>query len=312
MSYDPIEIVSLRKQFKDFTAVNDLTFSVKKNSFTGFLGPNGAGKSTTLKILTHLINASSGNAYINGIDVTVDAKNAMMGVGTVVETPEFYGYLTPRQTFQYIGAIYGMNKESIAAQTDEILAEVKMSEWIDKKLGTFSKGMRQRISLGIALLNDPTVIVLDEPTSGLDPRGMAETRQILKNLRNKNNNLTILMSSHMLHEVTDLCDRITMINHGSLLMEGTMEDVLGSNNARNISVKVVGGATEADANAIAKLPNVNSAQVSGSVIKVGFNGGDEDQMQLLNEITGLGIKVFSFNEEDALESIYLSKIRESR
>ena len=312
MSYDPIEIVSLRKQFKDFTAVNDLTFSVKKNSFTGFLGPNGAGKSTTLKILTHLINASSGNAYINGIDVTVDAKNAMMGVGTVVETPEFYGYLTPRQTFQYIGAIYGMNKESIAAQTDEILAEVKMSEWIDKKLGTFSKGMRQRISLGIALLNDPTVIVLDEPTSGLDPRGMAETRQILKNLRAKNNNLTILMSSHMLHEVTDLCDRITMINHGSLLMEGTMEDVLGSNNARNISVKVVGGATEADANAIAKLPNVNSAQVSGSVIKVGFNGGDEDQMQLLNEITGLGIKVFSFNEEDALESIYLSKIRESR
>ena len=312
MSYDPIEIVSLRKQFKDFTAVNDLTFSVKKNSFTGFLGPNGAGKSTTLKILTHLINASSGNAYINGIDVTVDAKNAMMGVGTVVETPEFYGYLTPRQTFQYIGAIYGMSKESIAAQTDEILAEVKMSEWIDKKLGTFSKGMRQRISLGIALLNDPTVIVLDEPTSGLDPRGMAETRQILKNLRAKNNNLTILMSSHMLHEVTDLCDRITMINHGSLLMEGTMEDVLGSNNARNISVKVVGGATEADANAIAKLPNVNSAQVSGSVIKVGFNGGDEDQMQLLNEITGLGIKVFSFNEEDALESIYLSKIRESR
>ncbi len=312
MSYDPIEIVSLRKQFKDFTAVNDLTFSVKKNSFTGFLGPNGAGKSTTLKILTHLINASSGNAYINGIDVTVDAKNAMMGVGTVVETPEFYGYLTPRQTFQYIGAIYGMNKESIAAQTDEILAEVKMSEWIDKKLGTFSKGMRQRISLGIALLNDPTVIVLDEPTSGLDPRGMAETRQILKNLRNKNNNLTILMSSHMLHEVTDLCDRITMINHGSLLMEGTMEEVLGSNNARNISVKVVGGATEEDANAIAKLPNVDSAQVSGSIIKIGFNGGDEDQMQLLNEITGLGIKVFSFNEEDALESIYLSKIRESR
>ncbi len=312
MSGNPIEIVSLRKQFKDFVAVDDLTFNVKKNSFTGFLGPNGAGKSTTLKILTHLINASSGNAYINGIDVTVDAKNALVGVGTVVETPEFYGYLTPRQTFQYMGAIYGMSKESIAAQTEEILADVKMSEWIDKKLGTFSKGMRQRVSLGIALLNDPTVIVLDEPTSGLDPRGMAETRQILKNLRNKNNNLTILMSSHMLHEVTDLCDRITMINHGALLMEGTMEEVLGANNARNISVKIVGGPTEEAANAIAKLQNVNSAQVSGSVIKVGFNGGDEDQMQLLKEITDLGIKVFSFNEEDALESIYLNMIKESR
>ena len=309
---DPIEIVNLRKQYKDFVAVNDLTFSVKKNSFTGFLGPNGAGKSTTLKILTHLISATSGNAYLNGIDVTIDAKNALKGVGTVVETPEFYGYLTPTQTFQYIGGIYGMSRESIAAQTDEILADVKMTEWADKKISTFSKGMKQRVSLGLSLLNDPSIIILDEPTSGLDPRGMAETRQILKNLRNKNNNLTILMSSHMLHEVSDLCDRITLINHGALLMEGTMEEVLGANNARNISVKIVGGPTEEAANAIAKLQNVNSAQVSGSVIKVGFNGGDEDQMQLLKEITDLGIKVFSFNEEDALESIYLNMIKESR
>ena len=164
MSGDPIEIVSLRKQFKDFVAVNDLTLSVRKNSFTGFLGPNGAGKSTTLKVLTHLINATSGNAYLNGIDITVDSKNALKGVGTVVETPEFYGYLTPIQTFQYIGKIYGMNNEAIAAQTDEILADMKMSEWADKKIGTFSKGMRQRISLGLSMFNDPSIIILDEPT----------------------------------------------------------------------------------------------------------------------------------------------------
>ena len=222
---DPIEIVDLRKQYKDFVAVNDLTFSVKKNSFTGFLGPNGAGKSTTLKILTHLINASSGNAYINGIDVTVDAKNALMGVGTVVETPEFYPYLTPRQTFRYIGEIIGMSSESIKTQTEEILQKVKMTEWGDKKLGTFSKGMRQRIALGQALLNDPRVIILDEPTSGLDPRGMAEMREILKNLRNDTNDLTILMSSHMMHEVSDLCDRVAMVNHGKLLVHDDIDIV---------------------------------------------------------------------------------------
>ena len=312
MSGDPIEIVSLRKQYKDFVAVNDLTFSVKKNSFTGFLGPNGAGKSTTLKILTHLISATSGNAYLNGIDVTIDAKNALKGVGTVVETPEFYGYLTPIQTFQYIGDIYGMSRESIAAQTEEILADVKMTEWADKKISTFSKGMKQRVSLGLSLLNDPSIIILDEPTSGLDPRGMAETRQILKDLRKKNNNLTILMSSHMLHEVSDLCDRITLINHGTLLMEGKMEDVLGSNNSRMISVKVVGGPTQDAVDAISKIPNVSNANISGNVIKFGFNGDDEAQAELLRDITGAGIKVFSLNEDEALESIYLNMIKETK
>jgi len=309
MSYDPIEIVNLKKEFKDFTAVDDLSFTVKKNSFTGFLGPNGAGKSTTLKILTHLINATSGSAYLNGIDVTVDAKNALMGVGTVVETPEFYGYLTPRQTFEYIGSIFGMTNESIAAQTEEILADVKMSKWADKKIGTFSKGMKQRVCLGLSLLNDPKVIILDEPTSGLDPMGMAETREILKSLRKKNNDLTILMSSHMLHEVTDLCDRVTMIKHGRLLMEGSMDEVLKANNFRNINVKIVGGPTQEAVEAIARLRNVNDPEISGSSIKFEFNGGDEDQMQLLDEIRGLGLKVYSFNEDEALETVYLNKIK---
>ncbi len=309
MSYDPIEIVNLKKEFKDFTAVDDLSFTVKKNSFTGFLGPNGAGKSTTLKILTHLINATSGSAYLNGIDVTVDAKNALMGVGTVVETPEFYGYLTPRQTFEYIGSIFGMTKESIAAQTEEILADVKMNKWADKKIGTFSKGMKQRVCLGLSLLNDPKVIILDEPTSGLDPMGMAETREILKSLRKKNNDLTILMSSHMLHEVTDLCDRVTMIKHGRLLMEGSMDEVLKANNFRNINVKIVGGPTQEAVDAIARLRNVNDPEISGSSIKFEFNGGDEDQMQLLDEIRGLGLKVYSFNEDEALETVYLNQIK---
>ena len=309
---DPIEIVGLRKQFKDFVAVNDLTFNVKKNSFTGFLGPNGAGKSTTLKILTHLISATSGNAYLNGIDITVDAKNALKGVGTVVETPEFYGYLTPRETFQYMGKICGMTNESIAAQTEEILADMKMSEWVDKKLGTFSKGMRQRVSLGLSMLNDPSIIILDEPTSGLDPRGMAETREVLKNISKKNKNLTILMSSHMLHEVSDLCDRITMINHGTLLMEGKMEEVLGSNNSRSISVKVVGGPNQEAVDIISKLPNVENPYISGGAIRFGFKGGDEEQMQLLKDITASGVKVFSLNEEEALENIYLNMIKETR
>ena len=309
---DPIEIIGLRKQFKEFVAVNDLTFKVRKNSFTGFLGPNGAGKSTTLKILTNLLKATSGNAYLNGIDVTVDAKNALKGVGTVVETPEFYPYLTPVQTFQYMGSLFGMTRESIADQTASILEEMKMTEWADKKIGTFSKGMKQRISIGLSMLDDPSIIILDEPTSGLDPRGMAETREILKNLRKKHNDLTILMSSHMLHEVSDMCDRIAMINHGTMLLEGDIEDVLGANSVRNISVKVVGGASKADADVISGMDNVTDVNYGGNTVKFTFKGGDEQQMQLLRDITAAGVKVYSINEDEALESIYLNMIKESR
>ena len=194
-SRDPIELHGLRREFGSFVAVDGLDLSIKRNSFTGFLGPNGAGKSTTLKILTNLIKATSGSAYLNGVDVVKDPSGALVDVGAVVETPEFYPYLTPRETMRYIGGIIGMSKENISAQTDEILEKVKMTQWADKKLGTFSKGMRQRIALGQALLDDPKVIILDEPTSGLDPRGMAEMREILKNLRNDTNDLTILMSS---------------------------------------------------------------------------------------------------------------------
>ena len=311
MSSAQIEIVNLRKEYKDFVAVNDLTLSVKKNSFTGLLGPNGAGKSTTLKILTHLINATSGNAYINGIDVTSNPKDALEGIGTVVETPEFYSYLTPTQTFQYIGSIFGMRKETISAETSEILADMSMSEWADKKIGTFSKGMKQRIALGLALLNEPTAIILDEPTSGLDPRGMAEMRKILKDIRAKKD-LTILTSSHMLHEVSDMCDRIAMINHGTLVKEGDLNELLGSNNARMITVKTVGGFDDAMISKLSALSNVSNVMTSGNVIKLSFKGDDEDQYQLLSEMSSLGMKVFSFHEEDALETIYLNMIKESR
>lgn len=311
MSSAQIEIVNLRKEYKDFVAVNDLTLSVKKNSFTGLLGPNGAGKSTTLKILTHLINATSGNAYINGIDVTSNPKDALEGIGTVVETPEFYSYLTPTQTFQYIGSIFGMRKETISEETSEILADMSMSEWADKKIGTFSKGMKQRIALGLALLNEPTAIILDEPTSGLDPRGMAEMRKILKDIRAKKD-LTILTSSHMLHEVSDMCDRIAMINHGTLVKEGDLNELLGSNNARMITVKTVGGFDDAMISKLSALSNVSNVMTSGNVIKLSFKGDDEDQYQLLSEMSSLGMKVFSFNEEDALETIYLNMIKESR
>lgn len=308
----PIEIVNLKKEYRGFTAVDDLTFKVEKNSFTGFLGPNGAGKSTTLKILTNLIHASSGNAYLNGADVTEKYKTALIGVGTVVETPEFYPFMTPREMFSYTGELYGMTKESISAETAEILSEVKMTEWGDKKLGTFSKGMRQRISLGLSLMNDPNIIILDEPTSGLDPRGMAETREILKNIRSNSKNLTILMSSHMLHEVNDLCDRVVLINHGKLLVNDKMSAVTGINKVRKISLKTLDIPTHDSISLISDLPNVENVGANGNFIEVSFKGDNHAQLDFFNKVCSLGLGVFSLNESDALESVYLNMIAETR
>ena len=311
---DPIEIVNLRKEYGAFVSVNDLNLKIRKNSFTGFLGPNGAGKSTTLKILTNLIHATSGEAYLNGVDVVKDPSEALKDVGTVIETPEFYPYLTPRETMRYIGEIIGMNPESIKSETEEILEKVKMTEWGDKKLGTFSKGMRQRIALGQALLNEPSIIILDEPTSGLDPRGMAEMREILKNLRNDTNDLTIMMSSHILHEVSDLCDRVAMINHGTLLIDDTIDAVKAYADYRGITVRMAQEPTPEVLEKIKALDNVVDAQRNGGnecIVKI--KGGVEEQEKLFNDIHGIGVRIFSLSEiENSLETIYLDLIKESR
>ena len=309
----PVEFADMRKEFKNFVAVDGLSLKIEKNSFTGLLGPNGAGKSTSLKVLTNLINSTSGTAYINGIDVQENPKEALMGVGTVVETPEFYLYLTPRETFRYMGNVLGMSKERVKTQTEEILSKVKMTDWADKRLGTFSKGMRQRISIGIALLDDPSVIILDEPTSGLDPRGMAEMRDILRNLRIDNNGLTVLMSSHMMHEVTDLCDRIAMINHGKLLAHDTLEKFLGSRNTRLMKVRTLEPPTQKMGDAIAALPNVDSVNVYENLIEVRINGGDNEEADLFSDLANIGFRIRSVSMDDnALESKYLDMIKESR
>jgi ABC-2 type transport system ATP-binding protein len=308
-SDSPIVIEDLSKTYGSFTAVDDLTISVKNNSFTGFLGPNGAGKSTTLKILTNLIHASSGSAFLNGVDVTKNAKEALMDVGTVVETPEFYSYLTPKETMMYLGKINGMTNESLSAKIPEILEKVKMTEWSDKRIGTFSKGMRQRIALGQSLLTDPSVIILDEPTSGLDPRGMIEIREILKSLKTRD--LTIFMSSHMLYEVSDLCDRIAFINKGNLLVHDTTEKIMNSTGARVVKIKLLNQLTQNVIDSISELSNVVNASIDSNSIDIRLNGGDTEQAALLKDVTAMGLDVYSI-ASDNLESVYLNMIKESK
>lgn len=308
---EPIEIYNLVKRYGNFAAVDDLTLKIKNKSFTGLLGPNGAGKSTTIKVLTHLINATSGEVYLNGIDVSKDPKAALTGVGTVVETPEFYPYLTPSETLKLIGEVIGLSSETISYQSEHILEMVKMTEWKDKKLGTFSKGMRQRIALGQAFLGDPNIIILDEPTSGLDPRGTAEMRQILKNIRN-DKDITVVMSSHMLHEVNDLCDQVAILNHGKLILDDSIDAISASSGVRQVFVKLDHVPTEQDISKVASIPEVISASRFGNEIDVRLPFELARDPIFFTQVSELGIGAYNLYENESLESAYLSLIKESR
>jgi len=308
---EPIRTVNLTKNFNGFRAVDSLNIVVKKKSFMGFLGPNGAGKTTTIKILTNLLSPSSGSAYINGIDVTEDPKTALTNLGTVVETPEFYPYLTPKETLAYLGELNGMNSEDIRRRTKEVLETVKMSDWAGKRIGKFSKGMKQRIAIAQAILHEPSVVILDEPTIGLDPRGMFEVREILAEL--KNEDYTVLMSSHLLNEVQQVCNEVTLINRGQVLRSGPIDELTASINLRRLEVRTI-QETSGVLRKISQLEAVSDLESLGPRdFVLSLTGGDESQADLLAGLQGLGLRVVSFKESGvALENLYMSLINESR
>lgn len=309
---EPIIIENLTKDFSGFKAVDGLNLAIRKGSFVGFLGPNGAGKTTTIKILTNLLSATSGNASLNGIDVTKHPKEALAHVGAVVETPEFYPYLTPRETLAYLGEIRGMKVDDIPWRTDEVLEIVKMNEWADKRIGKFSKGMKQRVAIAQAIMHEPTIVILDEPTSGLDPRGMFEVREILVEL--KKQGYTVLMSSHLLNEVQDVCDEVALINRGKLLKRGTVEELLASNDSRRLEVRVKQSINIEWMDKISKLDKVSELEPAGNNIFIlTVKGGDDSQIELLKELLDLKLEIVSYKESGvALENLYMSMIKESR
>ena len=174
-----IEARNLCKRFGPLVAVDSLNLKIDGPKCIGFLGPNGAGKTTTLKIFCGMIRASSGEACINGFEVSKDKKRALESCGVLIESPEIYPSLTAKEALTMFAEIKGISREERRARVDDVSAQVRMSEWLDKKLGELSRGMKQRINVAAALLNDPVILLLDEPTTGLDPRGMIEVREMI-------------------------------------------------------------------------------------------------------------------------------------
>ncbi len=211
---EAIVIENLTKYYNKFLALNNLSLTVAENENVGLLGPNGAGKSTTLKILCGLLRASSGTAYIDGVSVAEKPEQALSRIGAIVETPEFYSFLTPEETLGYLGRLRGMRGDELKRRIKEVIQLVRLEDWGKVKIEKFSRGMKQRLGLAQALLHDPPVLILDEPGLGLDPRGVVEFREIIAGVGKQK---TVFFASHQLLEVTQICNQVAIIDHGRLL-----------------------------------------------------------------------------------------------
>ena len=210
-------------------AVNNLSFDIQKGNVYGILGPNGSGKSTTLGIILNVVNRTSGDfTWFNG---TLSTHEALKKVGAIIERPNFYPYMTATQNLELICKIKGISKVNI----DEKLKTVHLYERRDDKFRTFSLGMKQRLAIASALLNDPEILILDEPTNGLDPQGIHEIREIIKGIAK--NGTTILLASHLLDEVEKVCSHVVVIRRGVKLYSGRVDEMTASNGLFEMQVE---------------------------------------------------------------------------
>ena len=215
-----VETHSLTKRYgSGVLAVNSVDMSVRRGEVYGFLGPNGAGKTTTLRMLVGLIRPTSGTATVAGH--TPGDPAGLAKIGSLIEGPGFYPYLSGRENLMVVADMVGVGKKRV----DEMLDLVELGTRANRKFGTYSTGMKQRIGVAAALLKDPELVILDEPTNGLDPQGMAEMRKLIKDIGQSDR--TVLLSSHLLGEVEAICDRVGVISNGRLVKQSTVRDLIG-------------------------------------------------------------------------------------
>ena len=234
--------IRIRNLTKDFSvgirgvklrAVDDLCLDIGKNEIFGLLGPNGSGKSTTIKIILGLLKPSTGDCEIFGQpSMRVAARKS---VGFLPEAPYFYRYLTGRELVRYYARICMIDRSDIADSVDNVIELVGMTEAADRRVGTYSKGMLQRIGLAQSLVHDPDLVILDEPTAGVDPLGSAAIAEIVRELKHRGK--TILLSSHLLAQIEGLCDRVAILHRGKLIREGRIEELVEEDDTDSLVVQ---------------------------------------------------------------------------
>jgi ABC-2 type transport system ATP-binding protein len=307
MSAPVIEAKGLTKHYDGTAAVNDISFSVAPGEIFGLLGPNGAGKTTTILMLLGLTDITSGEARVLGHDPVREPLAVKRRVGYLPDAVGFYDYLTARDNLHYTARLIGLGPAEREAAIDAALARVNLAEVADKRVGTFSRGMRQRLGLAEILMKDAAIAILDEPTSGLDPQATLELLEMIRDLKRRG--VSVLLSSHLLDRVQSVCDRVALFEGGRIRLIGTVSElgrqVLGGGFAVEVEASGEGLAAR-----LATVPGVHSVEPAGP-----------DRLRLLADrdvrpdaaaaVVAAGGRLFHLSVEQAsLEAIYARYFQE--
>jgi ABC-2 type transport system ATP-binding protein len=260
MSRIVLQTDNLSKNFGPVTAVQSVNLRVQQGEVFGFLGPNGAGKTTTIGMVLGLIHPSEGSITLFDQPVSPNQNRGLQQVGSLVGAPALVPYLTARENLQLVARLH---PEVENGRVDEVLELVSLTQAARRKVQGFSTGMKQRLGLGAALLHRPSLIILDEPTNGLDPAGMREVRTLIRQLAD--DGITIFLSSHLLHEVEQVCDRIAVIHQGKIVAQGAVEELLNQS-GQFVQLKVKNPTKAGEL--LAQLPNAAKIETNGAYVQV--------------------------------------------
>lgn len=304
-----LKIVDLQKNFGSFCALNHLNLEIARGELFGFVGPNGAGKTTTMKIISGLMRADGGSVTIDGIDVLKNSRKLKEKIGYM---PDFFGVYDNLKTYEYMefyASVYGILGRDARELCNNLLDLVNLSDKIDSYVDSLSRGMKQRLCLARSLVHNPELLILDEPASGLDPRARFEMKEILKNLCGMGK--TIIISSHILPELAEMCSSIGIIEHGSMVALGTVDEIQNTLNTVK-PVRICISDPEKTAQTVRLLkenPAVKNLSMQDSTISAVLKKGADtaaDQAALLSSLVLAQIPICSFHQEEGnLESLFM-------
>ena len=302
-------IDKLVKNYGSNCAVDNLSFKVNEGEIFGLIGPNGAGKSTTINIITTLDEKTSGSVTIDGMDITKDREKIRRIIGSVPQEIAVYPYLTARENVEFFAALYGLKGKKLHDSAEKALEFAGLLDKADMKPKKMSGGMKRRLNIACGIAHEPKLIVMDEPTVGVDAQSREHIMNSIKKLRE--NGATIIYTSHYMHEVEEICDRVAIVDKGRLVAEGTQQELItmiADSCTVKIDTKLNGNVMENDlVKAISSLPDVTKVIFEDSTLSVDMNISCSDISHVISELVRLGLPVLEVNtERPDMDAVFLS------
>ena len=301
-----IKIDRVTKIFGPTVAVKNISFEVKKGEILGFLGPNGAGKTTTMRIITGYFPPTNGNAYVAGHSVLDDPLSVKRRIGYVPENPSMYKDMRVNEYLRFVGAIKGVKRNLLKESIEKNVQLCALESVVHKRIKELSKGFRQRVALGQALVNDPPVLVLDEPTSGLDPKQIHEIRELIKSMAGKR---TIILSTHILPEVSMTCNKVVIINEGKIVTVDTTENIGRSFTHTNQIEVTVQGSSDRIIENLTKMDGINRVDHKGMSYIIDVEKDTDLRAEIAKKIVENGFDLLELKRKSlSLEDIFLKLV----